>query len=309
MLRVVAKGADGRFYPLGTPKSLHLCIDGETPADSFSAVFPLLSVGELSELSLYDGEKLVFTSVVDEQTDILAEAPETELIARSPSALLLDNEAHPQSFVNVSTDIIFSRYLKPYGMKSYIGKDKTLFGEFKVQKGASCWQVLESFSKEAYGAFPRVEGDTVYFEGLAPKKETLVFGQGGIAYSHLERTRLRCKPVSRVFVKTEAAKDYITKAENADAQKRGIVRERYINASNASTGTLKKADELIEKTASKFETAVLYVNQRLTDVLGAKARVNEPELGSSEDYYVSSIRYTANEDGETTKLLLRKKVK
>lgn len=308
MLKYIAVGADGKYINLTAPQSMVLCRDENTPADSLTAVFPHIISEELAEIYIYNEDSLVYRGVVDEQITHVGESAKTEIISRSMAALLLDNEAYPATFVDPSAELIFRRYLKPFGIREYVGGDLTYMGEFKVQKGSSCWQVAENFAKGAVGAFPRVDGDVLYFESKAHDKTVTFENKGkGLPYLSLEHDRLRCKLISCVKVKTAVGGEYSSLIENPNAVNRGIHRERYINATLLSSTPLSKADEIISNAKKADETVTLYSPLRLTELLGADAVVKDPGAGELRGFYVSGIRYSLSDKGEVTKLTLRKK--
>lgn len=307
MLRVIATDAEGRKLELYYPQSIVLCKDENVPADSLSITFSEVIDPELAEISVYEDESLVYHGVVDEQIISIGELEQTEIASRSLTAVLLDNEACPKCFVNPDSELIFKRYLEPYGMSGYTGDDRTLLGEFKVTKGMSCYQVLEKFAKSAYGTSPRVEDGVVIFDGIKNDTTLCFSNNDGIEYTRLEFTKLRCKPISCVKVKTTEVGEYSAIINNPDALSRGITRVRYLNTVEDASATLLTADAIIRKSQQNSESITLYTPMRMTDVLGASAQICNDKTGRLGGFYVSSIRYALTKNGESTKLTLRKK--
>ncbi|MBQ8000817.1 MAG: hypothetical protein IJ298_06295 [Ruminococcus sp.] len=309
MLTFMGVNTRGERLSLPSPVEAVLCRDAGTPADSLTAVFPCVIYDELCYIAVYKDGKEIFSGIVDEQITVSGENVKTKLVCRSMAALLVDNEAQPCTFRDVSASLIFSRYVKPLGFASFTGEDKTLRGEFRVAKGESCWQVLEDFCSKAYGVFPVVEGNRVYMQGTEGNKECLVFSDkgDGIAYSNLEHNLLRCKLISCVRCKVTQGEDYTSYICNEDAQARGVLRERYLNADELSGKSLADADKLIVSARAKAEKFTLLVPQCMTDIPGAQAVVCDSAVGEHRGLYVTGIRYSLNSTGETTRLTLMRK--
>lgn len=309
MLTFEATNTRGERLSLPFPVEAVLCRDAGTPADSLTAVFPSVIDEELCDIAVYKDGKKIFSGIVDEQITATGEYFRIKLVCRSMAALLVDNEAQPCTFRNVSASLIFSRYIKPLGFISFTGKDKTLTGEFRVSKGESCWQVLEDFCRKTYGTFPVVEGKTVNMQGIEDNKPCLMFSDkgDGIAYSTLEHSLLRCKLISRVRCKLAQGGDYTSYVCNEDAQARGVLRERYLNADELSGRSLDDADRIIDSARAKSEKITLLVPQCMTESLGAQAVVCDSTAGEYRGFTVTGIRYSLSRNSESTKLTLMRK--
>ncbi|MBQ2944278.1 MAG: hypothetical protein IJD93_06290 [Ruminococcus sp.] len=308
MLRIVATDTKEERHSLSLPLSAVLSRDINTPADSLSLEFPSALWQELAFISVYDDDKEIFSGVVDEQIIILHKNARTKLVCRSKAAFLLDNEAKPQSFRDVSAKLIFERYAKPFGFKLADVEDASLKGSFVVKKGVSCWQVLQDFSKAVWGAVPYVFGDTLFLNGKASESEVVFSDCGkGVAFTSLEYNRLRCKLISKVRVKLKSGEDYNALVTSTDAQDRKVVRERYINATELSSKTLADAERLIGASKTASEIIVLTVPFCMTDALAVCACVESSEIGRLDGFCVTGIRYSFSENEEFTRLTLKRK--
>lgn len=308
MLRFEAITSKGERYSLSCPVSVTLSRDLYTPADSLTAVFPFRLPEEIGSVTVYEGENEIFRGVADEQITIVGDDVKTKLVCRSMAALLLDNEAYPQTFTNVSAGLLFRRYAKPLGFTDFTGSDKTLWGEFRVSKGMSCWQVFENFCSKVYGTYPLVQGDAVKLEGADSTQELVLSNAGtGVPYASLEYNKLRCKLISRVCVKTAQGGEYSSFVEDRDALSRGIVRERFVNAADLSAKTLADADKLIASARLKSEALTVTVPCAMTNVLACSVAVCDSTAGELSGFYVTGIRYSLSEKGESTRLTLGRK--
>lgn len=310
MLRFEAITAEGERHSLPHPVSVTLSRDMYTPADSLIAVFPSILKEEVSSVAVYEGESEIFSGIADEQITVVGGDVKTKLVCRSTAALLLDNEAYPQTFTDISAGLIFKRYAKPLGFTHFTGEDRTVRGEFRVSKGMSCWQVVEDFCKKAYGTFPLVRGWCVNMEGGKSAGELVFSNDGaGFPYTGLEYNRLRCRLISQVRVKTSQGGEYSSFVEDAEARAQGVVRERFVNAADLSSKTLADADRLIATARQKSETLTLTVPFAMTDVLTCSAAVCDSTAGEHRDFQVTGVRYSLSKKGESTRLTLGRKEK
>ncbi len=308
MLTIEAITSKGERHSLSHPVSLTLSRDLYTPADILTAVLPFSVEEEVAFVTVHYQDEEIFRGIADEQIVLSGENVKTKLVCRSTAALLLDNEACPQSFTDASAGLVFSRYAAPYGFTLEGESETTLKGEFRVQKGVSCYKVLEDFAAAVYGTIPYVSGSKVSMKGAVCVGEAVLSNIGdGIPFTSLEYNRLRCKLISRVRVKLEQGGEYSAVVKDEEAIRRGIERERYINATELSSKTLSDADRLISASRSKGETVTVNVPFCMTDVLGKSASVRDKWLGNLTGFCVTGIRYSLTQDSENTRLILTRK--
>lgn len=308
MLTFEAVNTKGERLSLGSPESALLCRDAGTPADSLTLVLSCGVSDELCRVYVMNEEKEIFSGVVDEQIITSEEDVKTKLVCRSLAALLVDNEAYPCTFNDLSASLLFSRYIKPLGFSRYTGEDRVLRGEFRVSKGESCWQVLERFCRRVYGSFPVVRGDEVVMQETDDKEELVFSDRGeGLSYVSLEHNRLRCKLISKVRVKTAQGGEYTSFVTDKEALEKGVQRERFVNASDLSGKSLSDADRLIASARLKSEKLTLLIPLCMTQVLGKRVRISDTASGEHKGFYVTGIRYSLRDLSETTRLQLQRK--
>lgn len=308
MLRIVAKTISGTEIPLESVISLVLSMDEGVPCDSLNLVVQGSFREEFCEISAYDGAVLVYRGIVDEQILQFSEEEKTQIVSRSIAALSVDNEAYPETFNFPDTELIFSRYLKPLGFVRYVGKNKAFGGKFRVTKGMSSYQVAEKFAKAVYGASPVMSEDSVIFEMEETEPVRFTenpYGQG-VFFDRMESALRRYYPISHVWVKTHSFGGYDTLICDEEAVKRGIRRERYLNASVPSEVSLSKADEIISSAKQKLSAVTLWCPTGIYDILGRKAELNCETFEKSRGYRVSSLRYSQKNDQEETRVILRR---
>lgn len=303
MLSVKAVDIYGNIYE-GSPLSVTLCKDMGVPADSLELSLSDIGIPQLKTLELYRDGVLAFSGEVDEQIEEISKNPHTELVARSSAARLIDSEAYPMSFVNPSAEDIFERFAKPFGFTKLLGENREYQGRFTVSKGTSCFAVIKRFAQEVYGAFPRCEGDVVYIDGIE-KADTLVLGDGGVAFESLRISNLRCNRVSKVLVKLKDSEGYTKAVVNSKAEGEGIKKIRYLNAALGSSSNLSDADIILAEGEGKSFTAEVICREFLGDALGKAVEMSD----INEELCVAALRYTFGKNSEYTRLTLKRKEK
>ncbi len=291
------------------PLSVTINMEEDVPADSLFATFKYFESSELKTVKVYDDTTVVFTGVVDEQVTKSSEKGDfLSISARSLAALLLDNESVPISYNNPSTAVISQRHLKPFSIRSTENLSDTYFGTHTVYKGESNYKAVDGFSKKVYKNTVRVnENGELSFSGIA-KNKSVVFSntQEGIPYHSFAENIKRCEPVSKVRIKVVNSSGYHTVVENKSAIKKGIVRERYLNAVLTDTPAV-YAQSIIKNSNKKaYELSLKCKGQRL-DTFGCDAVVEDSPKGELTGLYVSSVRYEQNGSKETTVVTLKRK--
>lgn len=303
MLNIIAVDIKGEILNLGVPLSLTLKTEEDVPADSVELTLSGTGFPLLKQIEILRDESLIFEAEVDEQIESFGVKPVTRLVARSYASLLIDSEAYPMSFLNPSAQDIFNRYAKPFGFELR-GENKELNGRFTVGKGVSCFSVIKKFSEKVYGAFPRCEGKVLYINGKE-NTDKLCLGSEGIPLESLKTYNLRYSRVSRVYLKLKEGEGYKSFIADNDAENEGINKIRYLNASSTSSFSVEDADRILSQAKAKSFYAEAVCRGYLGDALGKTAKVESIE----EELYVSALKYYFGNDGEYTKLTLKRKEK
>lgn len=306
-----------KFYAV-TPKgdrikldnliSLNINIEEKVPADDLTAVFGADITDELAKIEIYKNEKLFFCGIVDEQINVYPNGYiYTKISARSMAALLIDNEAMPQVYVNPNALTVFLRQVKSVGINEYVCEKKPFAGRITISKGQSRWDAVDSFCRSCLGTIPEVSADgKLLMCGYVPDK-TLFFGENGIRVSYAHICRKRHKLISDVFVKTSSAGDYTVAIKNETAQANGVMRQRYLNISQTAGAGLDVGKNIIKEGNRECFTAAINVPGFFADVIGQKA-VFEQRGKRYENLFVSKVRYTYDRGEEKTALLLKNRI-
>ncbi len=148
------------------PKSFEIRSSMDTPADSFTGIFPSgtsVSLGDTIEVASPQKERLFFGTVEDSSTVISADGIFTEIFARSHAASLIDNEALPKTYNCPSFEDIYKNHALPYGIKNFSGENLRWQGNFSVLKGDSHWDVIKRFCLSVTGREPFISHDLTLY--------------------------------------------------------------------------------------------------------------------------------------------------
>lgn len=308
-MNVNAITASGVDIVLSAPLSLFINREEDVPADDLTAVFAYTApLPELSEIRVTDGDEILFSGIVDEQSVFCsANGIVLKITARSMAALLLDNEAQPQCYDRPCADDMFRRHILPLGITRYSCDRQERPARFEILKGMSQWQALSLFCRSCLDSAPSVTPDGCVMMCEHKKAEApLCFGgREGLPITEGIVKIKRYKRLSRIFVKTGNDQGYDMIMEDKDAQESGIKRERFLNASNPLSVPVSRADTMLENGRKQSIEIVLTCPARMTAALGKAARAQV----CGETYrklYVSGLQYKLLTGKETTTLTLNR---
>lgn len=304
MLRIFAENTEGEVRELPNLNSLILEREEGVAGDLLTLSLEGAIFSELVSLTVFENSEEIFTGLIDEQNVVISERETTQLVARSLGARLIDNEAKPQSFHNPDMKLIFERYARPFGIEEFLGENKAYMGEFRVQKGMSCYKVLEEFCSALYGVYPRIEGRKLVLE--RPCERIAFSNRSGIPFLKLSLSKLRVKPVSQVRVKVKEDGDYDTVIKNSLAINRKIRRERYFNGAPSTGKSIRTVFEAIKRSNASDTLIKVTSPVRLTHALGYQAEVFAEGDFHEEKLYVSSLRYSLSGNRQSTEIMLKK---
>ena len=305
---------NGETREFTKPQTVRFSADRDAPAHSLEARFPLEppeSGGTLPEfhtIQIVKNGAVLFRGLIDEQAVAAGgDGAGLEVCARSMAALLLDNEAVPQIYYVPSVRLIYRRHAQPYGFEEFSGKDRAFSTKLQIEKGTSEWEVIESFCRDALGTRPRVTfNGKLQMEPETPDEEALFSNRNGIPYASIRETRLRCKRVSQVLVRSERLGGYTTQVRDSQAAEDGILRRRLLNAVDDPKIPVFRGQQLLDKSREQsYQVELLCPGERIL-LPETRARVDDPVLGRLEALKVSGISYRLDASGERTLVTLRK---
>jgi len=279
---------------LGEPAEAALSYDRDAPADLLRVKFPADRMWEeLREVELYEKGEPAFRGIVDEQNTTLSAAGLTvELVCRSGEALLLDNEAQPETILSPSLPLLEKKLLLPLGLALGEGDRERKRGELAVSKGESVWTVLERFCRDFLGTVPTVDFMGLVQCGGSPGKnvelEDVISAQADL---------LPCKRVTEVWQQSGRG-GYDTPYRS---EWRGAVRRRYLSMQSGKS----PRQVLEEGVRNSFLLTVTCAGARWPG-RNASASVTLPGMGRFENCPVRSALYRRDKAGERTRLVLEK---
>lgn len=285
--------ADGTEMLLGEPAEAQLLRDSDAPADQLRAVFPTGQPWEeLTAVRVFHQGQVVFGGVVDEQNTSLSEdGLAVELVCRSWEALLLDNEARPAVLASPSLETLWKRYLEPLGLAGLLGDRSPQAGELAVEKGQSCWQLLEDFCQRL-GITPWVDGRAVlHCEG----EEGGLLQAGKAHWAQL--SQLPCKRLSAVWQQSFRG-TYDTPFRDDGARCR---RQRFVSMEDG-----RDPRQLLRQARRESWLLTVECPGVQWPGRGGLVTVEAPLLGRFENCPVRSARYTRDSRGQRTRLVLER---
>lgn len=301
---LTAASHDGSQFPLPAPSSLSLTFDEDSPAHTLSASFPLaqpLPPLHSCDLSFHGSHLL--SALLDQQSFSLSpDGSVLKLSARSRHALLLDNQAPPQTYVNPSFRQLFERHAAPFGFTSFTGNPGPFRGQVVVKRGMTHWQVLSDFAAYFLGTTLRPGGDRSLDASGDPSSRTVHFSNSdGIPYSSAAHHFLFQNQLSHLHLQPALGMDYSGLAVDQDAIDLGVLRSRYLSLSPflAKRSLLKS-----RRNAQEF---VLHSSEPLVSLvsLGDLATLQDPLLGTVRGLSVAKISLSLHSGSLDSSVTLR----
>ena len=279
----------------------------DVPADSLVLACPFdPKLRETDRVRAFDGDNIVFEGQADEITnEIKPRGMITRLSLRSLAAGLLDNEAEPVMYINPSAEMIFTKHLKPYGIKSYKAGEPQLRGTLRIGKGMTHWQVYENFCRNAFGAVPKIDSEGTAWFGGVKKPGLICFGNDGLGYFSVKEKLKRCKLISAVRVKLNDTARYTGVIKNELPEAENIERVRLVDAV-ADKSSIETADKIIAHGNRESYILELECAGCCSDLLGREAKLDDNFLGVIEGLIVSRVKFIADSKGERSYIELRK---
>lgn len=106
------------------------------------------------------GGRRVMTGVVDDVTVCLDKnGLLAELTGRSMAARLLDTQVRAAEYQSAQLGDILAQYVRPCGVTRIVAEPLGAVGNFVVETGYSCYQVLAGFCRHSADVLPRFDAD------------------------------------------------------------------------------------------------------------------------------------------------------
>lgn len=307
MIKCVLTDISKNEYVFFNPKSLTLIRERNVPADSLDVLFLSdMSDIEYAEIVVFDDARCVFRGIVDEQIETVFEGGFLlEINARSLAALLLDNEAMPQSCCLPNMQLFMERNFYRLGFKEYIGNDHPKSGSMSIAKGTSEWSVLEQYCKKFLNTYPRVNEDGVIDVSGSDGETIVLTNEGEYKIISLSRVKKRCELISEYRVRTLRGNGYEMIINNENADRLGVNSVRYLNTVDNKSVGIASCYENIKESNRLYDTVKLNVSGRVLANIGDWIVLPDYGLGNLRVY---KLRYELDGDNEVTMLELYKEV-
>ena len=310
MIKLTATLADGTIKEFCNPIAFDLNKAYATPCHQLVISVAISeTVGEIAQAALSFEGLTLFDGIADSQIITADEnGIRLALECRSREALLLDNEAVPGVQYYLKLSDLVRRQAAAYGVAGVRGSDPSL-SQFAVYKGASVWNVLDRFCRQALGFSPRIGSDG-YLETTPPGQGLVVTVSnqkpGAWNYVSIDHEINRHKVISEVRVNSYRGNlrygGYSTRVQNPDAL--GVRRLRLLNPSN-EWASLPKASaqeairaSMLEKT--RYQVSIPAI---VRCDIGDTAVLADPPF-EADGLFIGEITYTLGDEGLATILTL-----
>lgn len=172
-----------------------------------------------------------------------------------------------------------------------VGDQSPKAGELAVEKGTSCWELLETFCRDYLGTAPWVDGKgTLHCEG--PQETKMTAGRVLSA----ELSRLPCKQLSAVWQQSFRG-TYDTPFRGAA----GVKRQRYVSMEDG-----RDPRALLRQGERESWLLSVECQGNSWPGPGALVTVEAPRLGRFEDCPLRQARYIRDSRGERTRFVLER---
>ncbi len=306
MLNLFAFDKDNNPVNLPDFLSLELHSEENVPSDLLHIKFSYFSCADtIRTIELKKANKSIFSGICDELIfEKSMSGNFVTLTFRDKMSLLIDNEALPAIYKNITAQVLYDRYIKNLGFDGFVADNSIFTGEFLIKKGTSVYDVLNDFCKTVYNSKPTVTDNKINFFS---EKNTDCTAFCNKDYFKIKVSKYPSNLISKVNVKTSETDFYTTVTNNAFAQSKGIVRERYLDACNKNT-PMSVAKRMIDNSNNKYEEYKIYINDFVDNSVLEKCVIEDSFYGKIENLYITKILSRCTQKGKTTEITLKKEI-
>lgn len=211
-----------------------------TPSDflEFSAVI-YSYITDIVSIKAYSNSTLIFDGIIDILS--LDSPSDNHFILHissrnKSSAHMLDNEVRPSTYTNVSSNDIFTKHCKPFGISSFILPSNKILPSLTIKKGSSHWSIVDLFCKLAFQKSPFFvsQGSSISLNPFNNNHHIFsnIPKPNYIPFSSVKFISKRDKIISKIYVKTGSSSYgslYNVSLNNKFAESLKIIRKRYFN--------------------------------------------------------------------------------
>ena len=298
MLRIVLSDIRGREKRMDETVSLSIISSWDAPADSLRAVFPVRGcIREYTDISVFLGNELFFSGIVDEQNEETGEKGHfLEIRARSREAVLLDNEARPETLCLADGELIFERHFRELGFSGIKGGKLPCGGELVISKGMSEWDVLEEYCNKFTGTRPVIHNDGMIDVSGGNNSALIMLSPDKIEY--VKKCLRRSGVISEIFARTYNAGGYEMRLTGNLAERKKIRRRRFVNVFETKGRSVGAARELITRSEKAYESRIIGYRELLSCRPGDRIRIR----GEKNDLRIKEVHLSVDAKGCRTRI-------
>lgn len=274
----------GKWYSFDRIIEAQVRQSGSSPAVSFSArllvdTFP----EELLGMRLMLDGRVVFEGLSDRQSSTVDENGATlELEARSNGSYLLDNEALPATYTNVSLRELGRRYLTDYGIYRFGFNDRVNLRYFTVRKGLSDWEAVVKFCAQAFGRRPYLTADGELRLQPRNARRRTVSNTEDAALRFLSASRIndRSRIISKVLIRDKNG-FYPTEVLNPQSEQFVVRRKRYYSPPSQYEGSHgQDARDILRRSMLEKDMVKIALADAPDVQVGDELRLRSPQLNT-----------------------------
>ena len=297
-------GPDGARVSLPAPVSATVFCDEDAPADQYTAVFPAdrpLCITGLRVQSGSGEHGFTLEGIVDSREWVRSlSGCLLRVSARRRAALLLDNEAVPETLDAPSLEKLFDMHVRPYGFTGFTGDSRSFSGKLVITRGMSEWQAVEKFCTSFLRCRPHVSG-RMLLTGKREPKRPVCFGRE-ISFGRLALAEEDYQRISELRVRQQGAAGYGRVIRDPAASALGVVRRRCLSEEGERT-----AEQVLALARKKAFAVEVDCFQPPYFPLFTDCMISDAQIGEYTNLYISSIKYYLDKNKAYCRYTLRRK--
>jgi prophage tail gpP-like protein len=309
----------GRGYGIVNAESYDIDCSIDTPADRFNITFGnphgkyngLFDVNDSVQVS-EQGVQLL-DGIIDETGGGTESGRGTKITidGRDRSLLLLDNDAVPQTYKDLTLSAFIQKLASPYGFGKFQIANTESIKKIVVEPGMSEWDAIFEQAFTKMGFYPYVGGYGTFYCDLLKnygahtgnttfqsKYQKTISNEipGAIKYESIKYRKNYAGVISDIWIKDHKDEGYLLKKKNPYLANIKFSRRKIIQE-----GNVENMAEL-DKKADNMLRASRYGNLEITAVIKGSYNIAPNELikivdsanGFNNVYFVIGVRHTKN---------------
>lgn len=158
-IKLLGRTTDGDTVTLREPISMVITRGWDTPVVMLEITFPRREeTPDLTNIQVNHDEEVLFYGYCDEIIrSVDGDGATVTISARSPGSLLVDSEAAPATYTNLTATQFFNAELQPLGFTDLTLPNTTATASrFQLNKGYSIWEAFQQLCFRLYGRYPHI---------------------------------------------------------------------------------------------------------------------------------------------------------